>query len=427
MRKIFYQVSEEIEDGVFMHVNCMNGVILLLDKYAHTLYENFSDMPVAPNDLDSKILLSLKKHQFIVENDYNEKEIVQFHKMREINDTSMYHLIINPTLDCNLSCWYCYEHKYKGSKIAEPVVEGIKKHINWKLENEPFSTLKLSFFGGEPFYDYPPIESIIEYARTLCKNSGKNLYLDFTTNGTLLTKSMLTFLSDYSCQFEITIDGNKQQHNKIKHTTDRSVDTYSLTFRNVRMIQSQIPDSLIFLRINFDGNTLKDFDDIYEDIMRMDKNRTVVILKRIWQVDDKVVSNEVVVRVARKLQSAGFKVDYYTQGKLCFAERLNEAVVNYDGKVFKCTTIPDFNSDYSYGDLDLDSGRIVWNETKLAKDNNTPSPSQCLACQMYPMCYGPCPNQINAGNAKCYIDNLNMSRKEYFQYMLYEYMLTNNS
>ena len=193
------------------------------------------------------------------------------------------------------------------------------------------------------------------------------------------------------------------------------------------MIQSQIPDSLIFLRINFDGNTLKDFDDIYEDIIRMDKNRTVVILKRIWQVDDKAISNEVVVRVARKLQLAGFKVDYYTQGKLCFAERLNEVVVNYDGKVFKCTTIPDFNSDYSYGDLNLDSGRIVWNEAKLAKDNNTPSPSRCLACQMYPMCYGPCPNHINAGIAKCYIDNLNMSRKEYFQYMLYEYMLTNNS
>jgi len=44
---------------------------------------------------------------------------------------------------------------------------------------------------------------------------------------------------------------------------------------------------------------------------------------------------------------------------------------------------------------------------------------------MYPMCYGPCPNQINVGNTRCYIDNLNMSRKEYFQYMFSEYLLTN--
>ena len=106
---------------------------------------------------------------------------------------------------------------------------------------------------------------------------------------------------------EHMIDGNRQQHNKIKHTRG-SIDTYSLTFKNVLMIQSMVPDSLIFLRINFDGATLKNFDDIYEDIMRMDKRRTIVILKRIWQVDDKDVSNEEVVRVARKLQTVGFKV-----------------------------------------------------------------------------------------------------------------------
>ena len=84
--------------------------------------------------------------------------------------------------------------------------------------------------------------------------------------------------------------------------------------------------------------------------------------------------------VARKLQTVGFGVDYYTQGKLCFAERMNEAVINYDGKVFKCTTISDFNSEYSYGNLDLESGQIVWNVPKLAKDYNTFSPDvACLA------------------------------------------------
>lgn len=118
-----------------MHVNCMNGVIVLLDKYAHTLYENLSDKPFTSSDLDNKIMQSLIHNQFIVEDDYNEKEIVQYRRMKEINDTSMYHLIINPTLDCNLSCWYCYEHKYKGSKIAEPIVKVSKNTSigNWKM------------------------------------------------------------------------------------------------------------------------------------------------------------------------------------------------------------------------------------------------------------------------------------------------------
>lgn len=426
MRKNYYQVFEEIQENVFMHVNCMNGAILLLDKHAHDLYENFTSFSLVQQETDRLILITLKKLQFLVEDDYNEKEIVQFRKMIEINDSTMYHIIINSTLDCNLSCWYCYEHKYKGSKLKEPVIQGIKKHLSWKAKNEPFSLLKLSFFGGEPFYNYHPIKSIIKFAKTLCSENGKKLYLDFTTNGTLLTKDIASFLSGYSCQFEITIDGNKQQHNRVKYTKDRKIDTYSLTFKNIRLIHDLIPNSLIFLRINFDSNTLKDFEDIYKEIARMDPLRTIVILKRIWQVNDKVINNEVVVEVASRLQSSGFRVDYYAQGKLCFAERLNEVVINYDGIVFKCTTISDFNSDNSYGKLDCLTGQIKWDESKLAKDNNTQSPQQCLLCKMYPMCYGPCPNQINAGNTKCFFDTLNMSRKEYFRYMLTEFLLSQN-
>ena len=39
---------------------------------------------------------------------------------------------------------------------------------------------------------------------------------------------------------EHMIDGNRQQHNKIKHTRDRSIDTYSLTFKNVLMMEKTV-------------------------------------------------------------------------------------------------------------------------------------------------------------------------------------------
>lgn len=234
MRKIYYQESEEVEPGVYMHINYMNNTVILLDKYAHDFYEGFYDgEPPATNPELLKIFNALRKSNFIVDDNYNEKERVKWRKVKETFDATMYHLVINPTLDCNLSCWYCYEHKYKESKL----------------------------------------------------------------NG------------------------------------------------------------------------------------------------------------------------AGFKVDYYTQGKLCFAERYNEAVINYDGNVFKCTTIPDFNLKDSYGKLDLTSGKIFWDESKRASDYDSPTPEHCLSCKRYPICYGPCPNQINVGHTACYLDSLNMSRKEYFQYI----------
>lgn len=415
MKKTFYQESCEIQDGMFLHINYLNGAFVILDKEGHDFYEN---VPGSFSEDKRELWDSLKSMDFIIDDDYNEKEVVLFRKNKELYDKSLYHLIINPTLDCNLSCWYCYEHKYKNSKISKDVLEGITKHILWKLNNEPFTKLKLSFFGGEPFYNYPAIKHIIENARDICKANGKSLYLDFTTNGTLLNGNDIAFLSDLSCQFQITIDGNKEQHNKIKHTKDRAEDMFSLTFQNMKMIQDKIPDSLLFLRINFDQDTLDDFEDILTKIKELDRNRTIIILKKIWQVDFKTIDNEVVNCTIEKLNKEGFKVDYYTQGKLCFAERYNEAVINYDSLVFKCTTIHDFNNKNAYGKLDTQSGEIRWNEAKLAHDNATKTPKKCLSCRRFPSCYGPCPNHIIAGDTECYLDSLNISKKEFFRYLV---------
>ena len=41
------------------------------------------------------------------------------------NDDSTFELIINPTLDCNFHCWYCYENHLKGSKMDEGIVSAI--------------------------------------------------------------------------------------------------------------------------------------------------------------------------------------------------------------------------------------------------------------------------------------------------------------
>ncbi len=415
MRKIYYQDSCEIQDGVFLHINYFNGAIVILDHEGHEFYENIPNSSV---EQYQDLWDSLKRMDFIVEDDYNEKDIVQFRRSTELYDKSLYHLIVNPTLDCNLSCWYCYERRYKGSKISKEVSDGIIKHIIWKCNNEPFSTLKLSFFGGEPFYNYPAIKDIIERAKNVCIKRGISLYLDFTTNGTLLDAKNIDFLSDLSCQFQITIDGNKEQHNKVKHTKDRSKDLFTLTFQNMKLIQEKIPSSMLFLRINFDENTLESFDEILARIKELDRRRTVIIVKRVWQVNHENINNEIVNSTIEKLNGEGFSVDYYTQGKLCFGERYNEAVINYDGQVFKCTTISDFNQTNAYGKLDTQTGQIIWNESKLAYDYSTKSPDECLSCRRFPSCYGPCPNQIKVGHTECYLKSLNISKQEYFRYLV---------
>lgn len=62
-----------------------------------------------------------------------------------------------------------------------------------------FKTLKISFFGGEPFLNFEGIRKILDFARTFCKTRDVVLLADFTTNATLIRKEHLEYLQDLKC------------------------------------------------------------------------------------------------------------------------------------------------------------------------------------------------------------------------------------
>lgn len=417
MKKNYYQDHARIAEGNYVHINYLNNSIILLDEVTHDAYENIDDVSSLESSFPQLYKL-LFDNGFIVSDIFDELSFADMSRHFEQYDRTLYHVIVNPTLDCNLSCWYCYENRKMGSKMGNSVVEGIKKMIHNHYDFMPFKSLKLSFFGGEPFVQYGVINELVDYSKKFCDKNGIALMLDFTTNGTLITKSEIVKLSRFACQFQITLDGCREQHNKVKFSTNKSFDSYKRTIENVKLIQREIPGAYIFLRINFDSVTLTNFDDILSDIDDLDRRKTTVILKRIWQVKQGVVAKNDILSAINKLFAKGFIVDYYSQGKLCFGERVNEVVVNYDGNVFKCTTIDDFNETNSFGKLDCDSGKVFWNQMKLAESVAELRLSKCKKCKQYPSCYGPCNNHILAGKDNCYMDGLDLSKEEYFTYLL---------
>ncbi|WP_299337285.1 radical SAM protein [uncultured Prevotella sp.] len=416
MKRSYFQDFVCIDNKYYLHINFMNMSFLLLDEMAHDLYATEDNMDLMKNK-NIKLYDELSRLGFLIEDDIDEHSIIELMRQMELHDKSMYHLIINPTLDCNLSCWYCYEDRVKGSRISEEIINGIKRHIEASYNISPFRSLNLSFFGGEPFLDFHAIKEIVFAANMFCKPKGINLNIDFTTNGSLITQSELQMLSDFNCTFQITLDGNKEQHNKVKFSRNKDFDAYTATLNNIKQIQKEIRNSYVFLRINFDKQTLNSFDGILHDINDLDRRRTTVILKRIWQVGENKVNKDQIIDTINKLFEKDFVIDYYTQGKLCFAERMNETVINFDGKVFKCTTITKFNDDNSYGKLNCNTGRIEWNLKKLADCAKNLRPSKCKACRMYPSCYGPCNNHILSGKENCYVEELDLSKEEYFLYL----------
>ena len=61
---------------------------------------------------------------------------------------------------CNLNCVYCYEH-HKDSRKMD--VEFAKKTVEKYLTTGDYEEIKIGFFGGEPFLEFPVIKEVCEW------------------------------------------------------------------------------------------------------------------------------------------------------------------------------------------------------------------------------------------------------------------------
>lgn len=418
MRKNRYIIEEEVDNGLFLLYNTFNNTFALQNSSKHDLWEKECDEIIKA---DPKFYQDLLDKNYIVDNDLDEFETVKYRKILMQQSSGMYHVMVNTTLDCNLNCWYCYENKISGSCLDNATKNAIKKNISFEYECERYSTLKVSFFGGEPFMNFDAIKEILDYARSFCDRHVINLIADFTTNATLITQECVEYLKGFNCQFQITLDGNREIHNTIKkNKLNPSEDSYRETLETLKMIDGNIPKRWVAVRINFDNRILRHIEEIIDDISFLDRRNTFVILKKVWQVSTEMVDKDALVSAMQKILDRKFVLDYYImpKGCVCFAERRRMTLFNYDGKIFKCSTIT-FDEKESMGSLDKESGIVNWNITKTVEWFKDMLQEKCKLCKWFPVCLGPCNKQMIAHPEKemCTFDAMNLNFKEYLVYL----------
>lgn len=428
MRKNNYILEAEVNPNAFICYNSFTDRFLILNKEKYLLY-NTCDLSKI-EETDSLLGKNLSEGLFLVPDDYNELDITLMRKIEMQTDASMYQLVINTTLDCNLNCWYCYENRVAGSKLTAEVINGIKKNIAGEYALSPYNTLKISFFGGEPFVEFGAIKEILDFADDFCQKKEIVLIADFTTNAVLITKEHIDYLKRFRCHFQITLDGDREIHNKVKKdVTGRYLDTYQKNIEALTMINQEIPKHWIAVRINFDNRTLGRIDEIINDIDFLERRSCFVILKKVWQIDTEKVNKELLLEAIQKLFDKKFLVDYYImpKGSVCFAEHKRQVLFNYDGKVFKCSTISSFDDKNALGKFNLETGQVVWDSSKMAQWFKDIQPEYCKQCRWFPACLGVCNKQLMAHpNEKiCTFDSMNLDEKEYLMYSFKYHFLQN--
>ena len=124
--------------------NTLTNSLVCLTADEHSVMSGYTDnLDGFSHDYPS-LYDSFKKAGFIVDGDFDELAYIRLQNNKVVYEDQRYHVTINPTLDCNLRCWYCSTEyakaQHKGCMTAE-TIEAVKAHLAYLVEKKRITAL----------------------------------------------------------------------------------------------------------------------------------------------------------------------------------------------------------------------------------------------------------------------------------------------
>ena len=117
---------------------------------------------------------------------------------------------------CNLNCSYCFasQGEYHGERAVMSFEVG-KQALDFLMDNSGTRrNLEVDFFGGEPLMNWDVVKQLVEYARNVEKERGKNFRFTLTTNGMLIDDDVIDFSNREMSNVVLSLDGRKEIHDR---------------------------------------------------------------------------------------------------------------------------------------------------------------------------------------------------------------------
>lgn len=392
MKPSIYNYVLKLQSGEYILFNTLYDSILAMKPDLFSIYQKKIKFPEELERLHNDFYNALVNQQFLVNEEKDEYGLAVENIKKIEASPATCHITVNPTLDCNCRCWYCYEEHRNGSRMSGKTLEATKQLIESRCADPEIKQIILSFFGGEPLLYYNEIvKDILQFSKECTIKSGKILDVYITTNGYLLYEDIINDLKQYSPYLQIALDGNEELHNKTKHLKDKS-GTY-------QTIRSNIMNALdnginLTLRCNYSEKNILSFKDVAEDFKRYSQNpRLEISMHKIWQVSKSEELNKAQKETYEKFEEYGYNVEHMPAHRdLCYADKDKNLVVNYDGRIYKCTA-RDFNEANSVGLLQED-GSVIYNEKALLRRGLRFHNAECRQCIVFPLCMQTCSQNL---------------------------------
>ncbi len=391
-----------------------NSIIPYDDKYA--LYNSFENKAIfLEHDLKELLLAGKNENinelktihpsffSYLVENSFLiDTQVDEVEKVKKISQKidegkAFFRLTINPTMNCNFKCWYCYETHIKNSRLENDYIMRINKLVAKKLSDKELHHFTLSFFGGEPLlYFEKNVIPVMDHLLLANKEYKKGFDIDFTTNGYLINEAFIKYFqrNNISCHLQITLDGYREEHDKVRYV-NKTKGSYFEIINNIKLLLNN--HFQVRLRINYTDQNLEKTHKIVDDLSDLTadiRNKYLVIdYHRVWQ-NDKIDDLHIILdKNIKHMRNKGFTVQNGVAPNnvinSCYADKRNSVVVNYNGDIYKCTA-RDFTRKNRAGYID-EQGVLQWEDGYLEKRMNSKFKNKpCLSCRLLAICNGGC-------------------------------------
>ncbi len=117
-------------------------------------------------------------------------------------------LVILPNFKCNFHCSYCYSAMGRSNK--EITYESIKSAIDYCIEKAQEikrKYIRITFLGGgEPLLSWELVQQCMKYIKNRSNECHIKIKIGITTNGSLITSTIIDILKSYNCSVNISFD-----------------------------------------------------------------------------------------------------------------------------------------------------------------------------------------------------------------------------
>lgn len=410
MKLSFYNYEEDNGTNYILY-NCRSDELLFLNEDLKKIWLDYSILQLEKiQEIHPEFFDYLVKKGFVVPDSLDEQAAVLSKLQAEDENEETFSIIVNPTLDCNMRCWYCYEKHLANSFMTKEVLDRILKLINAKVANSKLKQFAISFFGGEPLLAFDEcVFPLLQEIDKICADANKLFTVSFTSNAFLLNDDMVSKLNSLRLaqpvHWQITLDGGRALHDRTRHTVDKQ-GTYDTIVGNILRVLAAGMDVLV--RLNYQTKSVLSFLDVidsFKEYASVYSERLSFNFQQVWQDATKCGNDQIkeitLHDLIKSFETAGLSVinDIETPAR-CYADSPNSIVINYDGNIFKCTA-QDFHENNSEGLLDT-NGVVHYNAKYSARMNAKYANTDCLSCIIYPLCFGGCSQKHLQNDKGCF-------------------------